>query len=570
MSSDLSPVRSPLLGDPSGSLPAIVAEDVLDSTSDYGAINNEEGNGDDGLGPYGGYLLPKSQIIAVLVPIYFLIFLASLDATILSTLMTDIASDLNAIPYISWIVTAYLLSTSIVQPLGKLSDIFGRKPSFLLCIGVFTIGCLQCATATTVTSFTCGRFLSGFAAGLNSLSSITSSDLVPLRARGVFQGLGNIFFAVGSAVGGIAGGWIAENWGWRMAFWCQVPIGVFCFILIYFTLNLPTLPHEVALKDVTLSDKMKKIDVYGISLVALNLLIFIILTSTNLENIQFYSLIVVLIFGVYTLYQVESKHEYAIIPVELMSNRSVLGSTLANWFGTMYAYVLMYYFPVYLTTVKGLNTGSLGIRSAPNVLLCSLASIGSGFYMKWSGRYHTFSMIFQLIGIVGLVYMIIRTVPGNQLTIFEEYTLTGLSLSAYVSMLTVTLLSLIAAVPFEYQSSVTSLQYAFRSMGSTLGTSFSSYLFTSSLSKNLVNSLTAAKPDDVSTKTLNKVINAALHDAKFIRSPNAPSWAFEPMIYSYSFSCWISFIFALAGCVASFVCICIIKENKLHSSVNRN
>lgn len=562
------PPKSPLLGDASASLPGLVAEDVLDSTSNYGAIEQSESEEDD-LGPYGGYLLPPGRLLAVLVPTYFLVFLASLDATILSTLMTDIASDLNAIPYISWIVTAYLLSTSIVQPLGKLSDIFGRKPSFLLCIGVFTIGCLQCATANSVAAFTWGRFLSGFAAGLNSLGSITASDLVPLRARGVFQGLGNIFFAVGSAVGGIAGGWIAENWGWRMAFWCQVPIGVFCFVLIYFTLNLPTLPHEVALKELTLSDKMGKVDVYGISLVALNLLIFIVLTSTPLTSVQFYTLIIALCTGLYILYQVECKHEYAIIPVVLMTNRSVLGSALANWFGTMYSYVLMYYFPVYLTTVEGLNTGSVGVRSVPNIVMCSLASIGSGFYMKWSGKYLKFSLIYQFIGIAGLIYMVYETQPGRQISRIEEYLLTTASVSAYASMITITLLSLIAAVPFEYQSSVTSLQYAFRSMGSTLGTSFSSYLFTSSLSTTLVRALSVAKPKDVSDKELWKVIDAAMHDAKYIRSPEAPHWAYGPMVYAYSYSCWVSFVFALAGCVACFACIAIIKENKLHASVNR-
>lgn len=560
--------KSPLLGYASTSLPGVVAEEVLESTVEYAPEQDPE-QGEDELGPYGGYLLPRAQLAAVLIPIYFLVFLASLDATILSTLMTDIASDLNGIPYISWIVTAYLLSTSIVQPLGKLSDIFGRKPSFLLCIAVFTIGCLQCATANSVASFTSGRFLSGFAAGLNSLSSITSSDLVPLRARGVFQGLGNIFFATGSAVGGIAGGWIAQNWGWRMAFWCQVPIGVACFAIIYFTLNLPVLPHEVALKDVSLSDKLKKIDTYGILLVAFNLLIFIILTSSELNNVQFFSLIAILMGGVYTLWQVEAKHEYAIIPIELMTNRSVLGSALANWFGTMYSYVLMYYFPVYLTTVRGLATGDVGIRSVPNIVIGSCASIGSGFYMKWTGKYKAFSIFVQVIGTLGLVHLLMETRPGHSILFIEEYFLTTMPMFAYASMLTVTLLSLIAAVPVEYQSSVTSLQYAFRSMGSTLGTSFSSYLFTSSLESKLNSSLTAAKPEDVSTKVLQKVIDAALHDARYIRSPEAPKWAVEPMIGSYAFSCWSSYCFSLFGCIACLVCICMIKENKLHTSVNR-
>lgn len=563
--------KSPLLGDASTSLPGVVAENVLESTAEYQAIDNDtqEPAAEEDLGPNGGYLLPWGQTIALVIPLCCLAFLAALDATILSTLMTDVASDLNGIPYISWIVTAYLLSTSIVQPLGKLSDIFGRKPSFLLCIGVFTIGCLQCATANSVASFTCGRFLSGFAGGLNSLGAITFSDLVPLRVRGVYQGIGNLCFATGSAVGGLAGGWIAEKWGWRMAFWCQVPVGVICFIMIYFTLNLPVLPHEIELQGVSLQDKLKKIDVYGVALVAGNLLIFICLTSIDLTVLQFSALLLLLIIGVYVLYQVELDHEFAIVPVQLLTDRSVLGSALSNWFGTMYCYVLMYYFPVYLTTVNGLNTGELGKRSAPNIFIASMASIGSGIYMKKTGRYLVYSIIVQLLGTFGLVYMVMETIPNHKISYIEEYLLSSLPSFAYASMLTVTLLSLIASVPMQYQSSVTSLQYAFRSMGSTLGTSFSSYLFTSSLAEKLTKTLTEAKPEDVSQKTLAKVIDMAMHDAKFIRSPEAPKWAFDSMIYSYSYSCWVTFLFSLGGCVACFFCICLIKENKLHTSVAR-
>lgn len=192
----LKPVKSPyadVMDDTSTSLAGLVTEEIIES---YGSINETttqatlSSNNDTltneeiPLDPNDGYLLPFNQTVAVLIPMYFLVFLASLDSTILSTLMTDIASDMNAIPYISWIATAYLFSTSIVQPLGKLSDIFGRKPCLLVCIVVFTIGCVQCATATSVWSFSSGRFLSGFAAGLNTLSTIITSDLIPLRNRG--------------------------------------------------------------------------------------------------------------------------------------------------------------------------------------------------------------------------------------------------------------------------------------------------------------------------------------------------------------------------------------------------
>lgn len=558
-----------VMDDTSTSLSGYIAEEIIE---DYGTVENNDNEIDNDNTENDGYLLPYNQTVAILIPVYLLVFLASLDSTILSTLMTDIASDLNAIPYVSWIATAYLFSTSIIQPLGKLSDIFGRKPLLLICIAVFTFGCLQCALAQNVISFTCGRFLSGFAAGLFTLSTIISSDLIPLRDRGVYQGLGNIFFALGSAVGGTCGGWISQHWGWRMAFWCQVPIGIICFLMIVFSFNLPPLPHEIenANSGTTMSEKLKKVDIKGIFLIAFNLLILIIMASANFEDkFVYFILSLHLLIGIYSLYKVENSHPFAIIPVELMKNRSVLGASLANWFGTMYSYIIMYYFPVYLSTVLGINSDGVGIRLIPNIIVASLSSILSGYYMKWSGKYLKFSIIINSIGCLGLILMIIRTRPGTYPSIFEQFTLNVLSINAYASMLTVTLLALIAAVPIEHQTSVTSIQYAFRSMGSTLGTSFSSYIFTNNLSYYLINKLTSNKPDDVSEKVLNKIIDNAMHDAKYIRSNNAPKWAVNLMIESYNISVWYTFIFAFGASILGLISVCIIKENKLHTSVKR-
>lgn len=578
----LKPVKSPyadVMDDTSTSLAGLVTEEIIES---YGSINETttqatlSSNNDTltneeiPLDPNDGYLLPFNQTVAVLIPMYFLVFLASLDSTILSTLMTDIASDMNAIPYISWIATAYLFSTSIVQPLGKLSDIFGRKPCLLVCIVVFTIGCVQCATATSVWSFSSGRFLSGFAAGLNTLSTIITSDLIPLRNRGVYQGLGNIFFALGSAVGGTCGGWISQRWGWRVAFWCQVPIGIVCFLIIVFFFNIPTLPHEIDSLNISLSQKMKKVDVKGIFLIASNLFVLITMASSNFENHWYYVVLLsILGFGLYHLYQVENSHPFAIIPMELMRNRSVLGSSLANWFGTMYSYIIMYYFPVYLSTVLGIKSDGVGLRLVPNIVVASLSSIGSGVYMKWSGKYLKFSIIVNSLGVLSLIFLLFRTYPGQTPTTFEQYMLNTVAVGAYASMLTVTLLSLIAAVPLEYQSSVTSIQYAFRSMGSTLGTTFSSFIFTTILSKLLVDKLTASKPDDLSDYKLAKIIEIALHDANYIRSPKAPEWTRSIMVYCYNLSVWWTFVFALITSIFGLVAISIIRENTLHTSVKR-
>ncbi|KAG0675236.1 hypothetical protein C6P40_001837 [Pichia californica] len=520
--------------------------------------------------PNHGYLLPYRQIVAILIPLYMLVFLTSLDATILSTLMTEIASDLNAMPYISWIATAYLFSTSIVQPLGKLSDIFGRKPALLVCITVFIVGCFQCATAMDVVSFTSGRFLSGFAAGLLSLTSIITSDLIPLRNRGVYQGLTNVFFALGSTVGSTCGGWISERWGWRMTFWCQIPIGIFCFLVIMIFFNLPTLPHEIGNENVKMNEKVKQIDIGGIFLIALNLFIMILMTSVSFKSYSSYIVLVLCLFlGLYTLYKVESAHSFAIIPLHLMSNITVLGSSLANLFGTMFSYVLMFYYPVYLTTVLGIKSDGVGIRLVPSIVSASASSIFSGLYMKWTGKYLTFIRVFNAIGSLGIIYLLIRTRPNTSPTVLEQFTLNLLPTGSYVATLTVSLLSLIAAVPFEYQSSVTSIQYSFRSMGSTLGTSISSYLFTSNLQYCLVTKLAKNKPADVTDAILKKTIKAAFHDANYVRSKDAPTWAVDLMIESYNVSCWNTFVFALVMSFLGLIAISVIKENKLHSSVKR-
>jgi len=585
----------------STSLAGIVAEDVLDTVSrhsrrdgafsagGYGSIAHRiSSRASDELGEAsnlsqdetqdanGGYLVPKAQLTVILGSVFSLIFLAALDSTILSTLVADIASDLDAIPYISWITTAYLLSTSIVQPMGRLSDIFGRKPMLQGCILVFTVGCLQCATAKTTTSFVIGRFLSGFAGGLNTLGTIIMSDLIPLRKRGVFQGLGNTFYALGSAVGGTVGGWIAHRFGWRLAFWFQVPIGVSCFALIAYSLHLPKLvksnPEANVIAQSSLAEKFTHVDVSGIVSLSLMLSLFIVLTSFTFESAFSVAIVAVLFLASLTAFiHFETTVKEPIVPIRLLKDRSVLGSSLSNWFGTMYIYVILYYYPIYLSTVSGLNSEEIGWRMVPMIVMGSIASVGSGFYMKWTGKYWNFSMIVNAIGSLGLVWLLARTYPfglKTKPTTIEQYLLNVIPEMSYSSLLTVTLLALIAAVPLDFQSSVTSIQYAFRGIGSVLGTSLGSQIFTLVLSHQMVAKLTLSKPSDVSERQLAKVINRALHNSQYIRS-GAPQWGVNAMIESYGIACWYSYVFATSVSVLCLVSVAMIKEYKLYSTVKR-
>ncbi|VEU19317.1 DEKNAAC100252 [Brettanomyces naardenensis] len=574
----------------STSLAGLVAEDVLDSVSRHGEdeesaygsiINRQRSNHSvqsaasnaTSVSNNDGYLVSRSKLIVILSSLFALVFLAALDATILSTLVTDIASDLDAIPYISYITTAYLLSTSIVQPLGGLSDIFGRKIMLQGCIIIFTVGCLQCATARTTGSFVAGRFLSGFAGGLNTLGTIIMSDLIPLRKRGVYQGFGNMFYALGSAVGGTIGGWIAHRFGWRAAFWVQVPIGTFCFLLIAFNLQLPAPKTDPNTKKNSLTANLKRVDVAGITSLAVMLSLFIFLTSFSFSSSATQWLVAGLFLAALGLFiYIELTVREAIVPISLLKDRSVLGSSLSNMFGTMYIFVVLYYYPVYLSTVSGLNSEEIGIRLVPMIVVGSLASVFSGYYMKWTGKYWTFSVIVNAFGTAGLVLMLLRTYPfGLKVlpSVFEQYILNVLPDVAYATLLTVTLLSLIAAVPVDRQSSVTSIQYAFRGIGSVLGTAVGSEVFSSMLSKEMVIKLAAVRPSDVSDKEFASVVSKVLHNAAYIRT-KAPKWGINAMIESYGIGCWWSFVFATVMSVFALVNIIMIKEYKLYSSVKRN
>jgi len=521
----------------------------------------------------GGFLLPERQAKVIIWSLFSLSFLASLDATVLSTLVTDIASDLGAMQYISWITTAYLLSMSIIQPLGGLSDIFGREPMLYGCLVVYTLGCLQCATAQSAPSFVLGRFLSGFAGGLTTLGTIIMSDLIPLRRRGVYQGLGNMCYGLGSTVGGTFGGWVAHHFGWRMAFWCQVPYGVLCIAIMATTLRLPaSLMDGNPYYRLPLRQKLHVVDIRGIMLLATALSIFIIATSFHFQSSTSVGAMGVLFLVVVGLFiHTESTAKAPIVPMRLLKDRSVLGCSLANMFGTMYTFVIMYYYPVYLATVCGLNSEQIGVRVVPMVLALSASSILSGYYMKWTGKYWTFSLVVNIAGSLGLLLMLACTFPfglKRSISVFEQYTLCVPALVSYSAMLTVTLLALIAAVPIQYQASVTSIQYAFRGIGSVLGTSMGSQLFTLTLTSQMAKKVLQAKPSHVPPHQALDVVRAGLDSAAYIRS-GAPQWAVRPMIESYGIGCWWSFSFSAVTSVLCLLAMATIREYKLYSTVHR-
>lgn len=159
----------------------------------------------------------RKSPLTVIVPMSIGIFLAAMDGTIIAASYARIGSDLNHLQNTSWIATGYMLMLTSFQPLyGKLSDIFGRRSCLIFSYTVFALGCLFCGLARNMTELIAARALAGIGGGgMSTVASIVMSDVVPLRERGTWQGVANMVFATGQAVGAPLGGYLADTIGWR-------------------------------------------------------------------------------------------------------------------------------------------------------------------------------------------------------------------------------------------------------------------------------------------------------------------------------------------------------------------
>lgn len=171
----------------------------------------------------------------ILVSTWTVVFLGALDTTIVATLVGPISSSFNAGNQASWLGTSFLATLAGCTPAyGRLSDIYGRRFSILTALSLFTLGTAGCGTSATMLRLNIWRAVAGSGAGgLMVMSSIIASDLMPLKKRGLIQGFANMFYGVGSALGGPLGGWISESINWRAAFYLQVPVLVVAAVLIF-------------------------------------------------------------------------------------------------------------------------------------------------------------------------------------------------------------------------------------------------------------------------------------------------------------------------------------------------
>ncbi|KAE8147584.1 major facilitator superfamily domain-containing protein [Aspergillus avenaceus] len=328
------------------------------------------------------------ETIIVIASLSLGMFVAALDATIVTTAVPSIAGHFHSDSGYTWIGSAYILAnTASVPSWGKLSDIWGRKPLLLCGNVIFFAGSLVCAVGDTLPLFLFGRAVQGLgAAGLLTLVNICVCDMFSLRDRGLYFGLLSVVWALASGVGPVLGGVLTEKASWRWCFWINLPIIGVSFLLLWFALKLDT-PHTPIWEGLKAIDWFGSVFVIGSSIMLLLALDFGGVTHPwNSATVICLIVFSVVILGLFVLNEWKIA-EYPVIPLILFRGRSGIASCVVCF---CHGFIFMgeaYYLPFYFQAVLGASPIMSGVYLLPFVISITFSGAFNGFFIQKTGKY---------------------------------------------------------------------------------------------------------------------------------------------------------------------------------------
>lgn len=491
------------------------------------------------------------KILVILSALMLGMFLAALDQTIVATALPTIAGDLHGLNHLSWVVTAYLITSTITLPLwGKFGDLFGRKNFFQIAIVLFLVGSILSGLSHSMIELIAFRAIQGAGAGgLMVGSQAITGDVIPPRQRGRYMGYFGAVFGLSSILGPLAGGYLTQHISWRWIFYINVPIGIAALIIVGLVLHVPV-------KKMT-----HKIDWLGTALLSTGVVGLILLTTWGGTTYAWTSA-TILITGVVSVIllalfcYVETKVSEPIIPLTLFRNRTFsVASTIGFAIGfTMFGAII--YLPLYLQIVHGASPTSSGLELLPVIGGMLITFILSGQLVTRTGRYKIFPILGTGVLAIGLLLLTQLGATTSYMHAALGMFVVGLGIGLAMQVLVVAVQN---AVPYSQLGTATATATFFRTIGGAFGVAILGAVFSARLLANLTKGTTVAAA---------KAISKAVADANPKEIRNLPSHEKILVIGSFSHALQDVFIVAVPLAVVAFGLSWLMKEIPLRSQAH--
>ncbi|WP_231562968.1 MDR family MFS transporter [Microbacterium mangrovi] len=453
------------------------------------------------------------QILFVIFGLMAGMFLSALDQTIVGTAIRTIGDDLHGLSQQAWVTTAYLIVSTIATPIyGKLSDIFGRRPLFIIAIVIFVIGSILASFSQSMTQLAFFRAVQGLGAGgLMSMPLAIMGDILAPRERAKYQGYFLAVFGVSSVIGPLVGGLFAGAEtilgiaGWRWVFLINVPIGILALIIVLMFLHVPRHSrHSV------------RIDWWGATTVIIALVPLLLVAEQGRvwgwDSPIAIACYVIGGLGIIAFVIAETlMKDDALIPLKLFRSPTFSMATVIGVLVGFGMFGAMMTLPLYLQIVLGSSPTESGFQLFPMILGMMIASIGSGQIISRSGRYRVFPVLGTAFLAGGYFWLTHLQYNTGYWFIAGAMLLLGLGLGQL--MQTLTIASQNSVEPRD-MGVATSASTFFRQIGGTLGTAVLLSLMFTVIPANI-------KTTFADTDTLTHALEAAFDPAVATDPANA-------------------------------------------------
>jgi EmrB/QacA subfamily drug resistance transporter len=509
----------------------------VSEVSDAGAPEAaESGNGD-----VAGAFLTHKQVMIVLPGLLLTMLLAMLDQLVVGTALPRIVGDLGGVSHLSWVVTAYILASTITTPFyGKLGDMYGRKKLFIFAIVVFLIGSALSGLASSMTMLIAFRGLQGLGAGGLMVGAMaTLGEIVPPRERGKYMSYFMVVMMAATVGGPLVGGFITDSFGWRWIFYINLPIGGAALFYLITTLKVPARRVE------------HRIDYLGgVLLGVVATAIILVATWGGTEygwgSTQVIGLIALAVIAFVAFIAVERRAAEPMLPLHIFKIRNFSLTMGLAFFVGLGLFGAMTFLPLYQQTVQGATPTVSGLLMTPMMVGSAAMSVLAGVLVTKTGKYRLFPIVGGAVMAVGMFLLSRIGVDTTRWELGIDFVVLGLGLGCLMQMV-----SLIAqnSVGVKDMGAATSARMFFQQMGGSLGVAAFGAVFAARMNSVLAASSTGASAKLHVTGSFDPAVVSSL-----------PPAVKQVVFHAVAHGVQGVFLFVLPASILVFVLALFIKE----------